>query len=165
MREGRWSFVVLQAQRYSASGLIEYSTAEAETLARMTRTANAIPILFPEWPRQGIAETQRIFDLHVSIALRAPACVAPIPQSWDLAVARYPAIVLYAPDGNHSAPAGAFLAAIVIAATMTGVAPDSLPVLPAIAVDGETQSRLRAVAAETVLAFRPRQYCPSDPFF
>lgn len=164
LREGRWSFVVLQAQKYSSSGQFEYSTTEAETLVRMTRTASAVPIMFPEWPRQGIAEAQRIFDLHVSIARHEPACVAPIGQAWDLALARYPGLVLYAPDGNHSAPAGAFLAALVIAATITGSSPTLWPALPLAPVDEETQAKLRAVAAEAVLSFPPRQYCPADPF-
>ena len=162
LRERRWSFVVLQAQKYSSSGLFEYSTSEAETLVRMARAAGAVPVLFPEWPRQAIVETQRIYDLHVSIASREPACVAPVGQAWDLALARYPALVLHASDGNHSAPAGAFLAALVIAATITATPPDTLPDLPVPGVDSASQARLRSVAAETVLAFNPRQYCPAD---
>jgi hypothetical protein len=164
LREQRWSFVVLQAQKYSESGLVEYSTSEAEALVRMARAAGAVPVLFPEWPRRGIAETQRIFDLHVSIARHAPACVAPIGQAWDLALARNPSLVLYASDGNHSAPAGAFLAALILATTITGVPPDQLPALAIPDVDPATQAFLRAVAAETVLVYPPRQYCPGDPF-
>jgi hypothetical protein len=160
LREERWSFVVLQAQKYSSSGTVEYSTSEAEALVRMSRAAGAVPVLFPEWPRQGIAETQRIFDLHASIARHEPACVAPIGQAWDLALARHPELVLYASDGNHSAPAGAFLAALVITATITGTSPDTLPALPIPGVDESTQALLRPIAAETVLAYPPRQFCP-----
>jgi hypothetical protein len=162
LREGGWSHVVLQAQKYSSSGLFDYSTEGAGKLIRMTREAGAVPVLFPEWPRLGVPETARIYDLHVSIARRAPACVAPIGQAWDLALARHPTLVLHAPDGNHSAPAGAFLAALVIAATITGVAPDTYPALPGFGVDADVQALLRPVAAETVLAYHPRQYCPAD---
>ena len=164
LREGRWSFVVLQAQKYSSSGQFTYSTSEAESWVRMTRSVNAVPILFPEWPRQGIAETQRILDPHESIARREPACVAPIGQAWDLSLARHPEVVLHAPDGNHSAPAGAFLAALVLAATITGTSPVQIPNLPQLPVDAVTQGKLRTIAAETVAAFSPRQYCPADPF-
>lgn len=108
-------------------------------------------------------ETQRIYDLHVSIARRAPACVVPVGQAWDLALARNPALVLHADDGNHSAPAGAFLAALVIATTMTGHPPDQLPFLPGFGVSAEVQAQLRGVAAETVLVYLPRQWCPGDP--
>lgn len=153
--------VVLQAQKYSSSGMFEYSTEGAEALVRRVRAAGAVPILFPEWPRRGIAETARIYDLHVSIARREPACVAPVGQAWDLARGRHPAIVLHAEDGNHSAPAGAFLAALVIAAAI-GADPAALPFLPGFGVDAEVQAALRAVAAETVLVFPPRRFCPDD---
>jgi hypothetical protein len=159
----RWSFVILQAQKYSSSGLFSYSTAEAEQLVGMARTASAVPILFPEWPRLGVDETQRIYDLHVSIARKAPACVAPIGQAWDRALARYPALTLHDPDGNHSAPAGSFLAALVLYATVTGDSPAALPTLSITDVNSDTQDKLRTIAAETVLAVAPRAFCPDDP--
>ncbi len=162
LRERNWTYVVLQAQKYSSSGQFEYPTTGAEALIRMSRVQKSLPILFPEWPRLGIDETQRIFALHASIARKEPACVAPIPQAWDLALARYPTLVLHNADGNHSAPAGAYLAALIIANTMTGYAPDLLPYLPGFDVDEETQRKLRGVAAETVLVYRPREFCPAD---
>lgn len=114
LRSQDWSFVILQAQKYSSSGQFVYSTEEAKELVRLSRAQHAIPIMFPEWPRRDVDETQRIFDLHVSIAQSEPACVAPIPQAFDLALARDPTLTLHASDGNHSAPAGAFLAALVL---------------------------------------------------
>jgi hypothetical protein len=164
LREGGWAFVVLQAQKYSSSGLFDYPIDGAVSLARTARGLHAVPVMFPEWPRRGVDETRRIYDLHVSIAVREAACVAPIPQAWDLALSRDPALVLHAADGNHSAPAGAFLAALVIATTMTGVAPDQLPAIEGYGVDAATQARLRAAAADTVRAWPPRQYCPGDPY-
>jgi hypothetical protein len=163
LQNRRWTFVILQAQKYSASGLFEYPIEGAVALARMARTAGAVPILFPEWPRRDVVETQRIYDLHVSIARQEPACVAPIGQAWDLALARDPGLVLHAPDGNHSAPAGAFLAALMIATAMTGTPPNTLPDFPQLNVAADVQSRLRAIAAETALAYAPRQWCPADP--
>ncbi|MFL5506080.1 MAG: hypothetical protein ACJ8AU_04310 [Gemmatimonadales bacterium] len=159
----RWSFVVLQAQKYSTSGQFSYPIEPAIELARKSRMAGAVPVMFPEWSRLGIPETQRIFDLHVSIAQREPACVAPVPQAWDLSLARHPAMVLHESDGNHSNAQGAFLAALVIATTITGVPPDTLPTLPIDGVDADQQAVLRRIAAETVLAYSPRQYCPADP--
>ena len=164
LRSQDWSFVVLQAQKYSTSGQFEYSTAEADEFIRMSRQQHAVPIMFPEWPRLGVPETQRIYDLHVSIAQREPACVAPIGQAWDLALARHPSLVLHAPDGNHSNANGAFLAALVLFATITGDPPSSLPPLPQFPVDAGTQALLRAIADETVLMLPPRGLCPTDPF-
>jgi hypothetical protein len=162
LRGRTWSAVVLQAQKYSTSGQFEYSTAEARELVRMSRAQGALPVLFPEWPRRGISETARIHDLHVSIARETPACVAPIGQAWDLALARHPAMVLHDADGNHAALPGAFLAAVVLAATITGDAPDTFRAIDA-GPDPALQAQLRAIAAETALAYRPRQHCPADP--
>jgi hypothetical protein len=163
LREGGWTYVVLQAQKYSSSGMFEYPIDGAVDLVKASRGIHAVPILFPEWSRRGIDETQRIYDLHVSIALREAACVSPIPQAWDLALSRNPALVLHAPDGNHSAPAGAFLAALVIAATMTRAAPDQLPDIAGFGIEPAVQAELRSAAADAVRAFPPRQYCPGDP--
>jgi len=162
LRSQNWNFVILQAQKYSSSGQVAYSTEEAKELVRRSRTQHAVPIMFPEWPRRGIDETQRIFDLHVSIAQAEPACVAPIPQAWDLALARDPTLTLHASDGNHSAPAGAFLAALVLYATITGSSPLNLPVLPQYPVSPAVQEVLRGIAAETVQTVPPRMWCPGD---
>jgi hypothetical protein len=159
-----WTFVVLQAQEYSSSGLFEYPTDGAQSLIRMASAEDAVPILFPEWPRKGIDESQRIFALHASIAAKTPACVAPIPQAFDIAAMRAPDLVLHAEDGNHSSPAGAFLAALVIATTMTSFPPDKLPDLPQFTVDAPTQQRLRLFAAEAVAANPPHLYCPNATF-
>ena len=119
---------------------------------------------WPEWPRRDVPETQRIYDLHVSIAQRQPACVAPIGQAWDLALARHPASILHDADGNHSAPAGAFLAALILYATITGLSPLDVPHLPQFPVSADVQTALRGVADETVRMIPPRLWCPSDPY-
>lgn len=162
LRSQNWSFVILQAQKYSSSGQFEYSTEEAKELVRISREQHAVPVMFPEWPRRDIDETQRIYDLHVSIAQAEPACVAPIPQAWDLALARDPSLTLHAADGNHSAPAGAFLAALVLYATMTGLSPLDVPPLAQYPVNVSLQETLRGIAAETVQTVPPRMWCPGD---
>jgi hypothetical protein len=163
MRARRWDFIVLQAQEYSASGQFMYPTDGAEALVRLTNELHAVPILFPEWPRFGIDESQRIYSLHVSIAQKQPACVAPIPQAFDLAKLRTPDIGLHASDGNHSSPAGAFLASLVIANTITLLPPDRLPYLASVPVNAATQERLRLVAAESLGANPSRLLCPAAP--
>jgi hypothetical protein len=163
LRSQNWTVVVLQAQKYSTSGQFTYSTAEAKELIRFARQQQAVPIMFPEWPRRDVAETQRIYDLHVSIAQEETACVAPVGQAWDLSLSRHPSLALHAADGNHSNPAGAFLAALILFATITGNSPASLPDFPQFSVDVATQALLRAVADETVRGLPPRGFCPSDP--
>jgi len=162
MDSRRWSVVVLQAQKYSSSGQFSYSTREAEELIRKARRAGALPVLFPEWPRRGIAETQRIYALHVGIARAEPACVAPIGQAWDLAAQRLPNLALHAADGNHALTAGSYLAALMLYATVTGASPLNLPDVDN-GVEPAVQAQLRQVAADAAQATPPRQHCPNDP--
>lgn len=157
----RWSVVVLQAQKYSTSGTVTYSTREARELIRRARAAGALPVLFPEWPQLGVDETLRIYDLHVGIAQQEPACVAPIGQAWDLAAQRLPGLALHASDGNHASSAGSYLTALMLYATATGASPLTVPdrsngVAPAI------QAQLRQIAADAAAATPPRQHCPAD---
>lgn len=161
LRDAPWDVVVLQAQKYSSSGRVTYSTSEAQELIAMVRTAGAVPVLFPEWSRRDVPETDRIYDLHTSLAKAAPACVAPIPQAFDLALERDRSLVLHEADGNHSSSAGAFLAALVLFATITSSEPDDVG-----AVEGEVspdvQATLRAAATDAVRSTPPRQWCPVD---
>lgn len=157
-----WSAVILQAQKYSTSGLHTYSTTEAQALVRMARTSKALPVMFPEWPRRGVAETDRIYNLHVSIAQKEPACVAPMGQAWDLATQRHPGLALYAADGNHATAAGAHLAALVLFASLTGVSPNSLPTLAPSDIPPDVQAQLKQVVADTLQTVDPHKHCPAD---
>ncbi|MES2948910.1 MAG: hypothetical protein V4858_10260 [Pseudomonadota bacterium] len=157
-----WSAVVLQAQKYSTSGLFNYSTREAEALVRMARVAKATPVMFPEWPLRGVPETERIYNLHVSIAKKEPACVAPIGQAWDLALQRDPTLVLYDVDGNHAAAAGAHLTALVLFTTLTGLSPSQVPSFAQSNVPANVQAQLKTVATDAASATAPRVYCPTD---
>lgn len=162
LQSQRWNYVVLQAQNYSLSGDFFYPTTGAEKLVRMSRQAGALPVLFAEWPRVGIVETQIIYSKYVSVAMKEPACVSPIPQAFDLSRARFPAMTLHAADGNHSAPAGAFLASLILYATITGQPPGDLPGMSVLGIDLDTQTKLRSIATETVQSVAPRLWCPAD---
>jgi hypothetical protein len=158
----RWQAVVLQAQKYSSSGQYSYSTAGAEELIRRSRTAGAVPVMFPEWARRGVDEADRIWALHAGIAGREPACVAPIPQAWEHALADHPRLPLHAGDGNHAAPAGAQLTALVLMATITGVSPATLGDVPG-GGNSTQQGQLRAAAAAALAEQGARAFCPGDP--
>jgi hypothetical protein len=162
LQSQRWNYVVLQAQNYSLSGQNFFPTTGAEKLVRLSRQVGALPLLFPEWPRVGIAETQIIYDKYVSIAVKEPSCVPPIPQAFDLARARFPAITLHDADGNHSSPAGAFLASLILYATITGGPPQDLPTFSGSNVDADAQLKLRSIASETVQTIATRLWCPAD---
>ncbi|MBB5204720.1 hypothetical protein HNQ51_002034 [Inhella inkyongensis] len=157
-----WRAVVLQAQKYSSSGQFSYSTQEAEQLVKTVRSQGALPVLFPEWPRLGIDETERIYALHVGIAQAQPACVTPVGQAWDLALQRSPSLRLHSADGNHANEQGAFLTALTLYASITGQSPRGLPNINT-GLSAELQTQLRTAAADTLDRLRPRPHCPDQP--
>lgn len=155
----KWQAVVLQAQQYSASGTVKYSTAEAEQFARMAKAQGGQAIMFPEWPRIGYDETMLVYNIHLGIAKKEGACLAPVGQAWDLSLERRASLLLHASDGNHSNPNGAFLAALVIYSTITGQSPLNLPYQGGVVVTEGDQAFLRQVASEIVAQIPTRQYC------
>lgn len=146
-----WTHVILQAQKYSTTGLYTYPTDAAETWIRRAKLQNARPVLFPEWPRRGNTEEgQRVHDLHLEISAREPACVAPVGLAWDSAIESYPGMDLHATDGNHSNLTGALLTAYVFYQVITTQPAAELPNIQGINVSPEVQQNLRELATEVV---------------
>jgi hypothetical protein len=146
-----WTHVILQAQKYSSSGLYDYPTVAAEEFIRRARAQGAVPIMFPEWPRRGNTEEgQRVHNLHLDIASRESACVAPVGLAWEASIANRPALDLHAPDGNHSNLTGAVLTAYVLYEVLTGQAAQDLPLIPALGVTADVQQHLKTIASSTV---------------
>jgi hypothetical protein len=123
-----WTHVILQAQKYSSSGQYFYPTTAAEQWIRKAKARSALPIMFPEWPRRGNTEEgPRVHQLHLDIASREAACVAPIGLTWEASLYENPDTVLHAADGNHSNLNGAALTAYVLYEVITApAAPFSL---------------------------------------
>lgn len=158
----KWTHLVLQAQRYSSSGTVNYPTSQAEDWVRRARAKGTVPVMFPEWPRAGVNETERIWALYGGIAQRAGACIAPVPMAFDRAKTALPDLELHASDGNHSSPQGALLAAYLIYATLSGRSPADLPTLLVSAVHESAQARLRTMAAASLAAGPAAQAgCPT----
>jgi len=117
---GDWDVVVLQGQEISQSHSIAYSTAEAVSLAELAIESGARPVFFSEWSRQGINETEYIEGIYRQIAGTAGAEVIPIGRAWDRFLADNVDYPLWAIDGNHASPDGAFLAAATIVYFLAG---------------------------------------------
>jgi len=146
-----WTHVILQAQKYSSSGRYFYPTDAAEKWIRRVRNRNALPVLFPEWPRKGNTEEgPRVHQLHLDIASREPACVAPIGLAWEESIAQFPQLRLHAADGNHANLTGALLTAYVLYQVITLQDASLLPDLSDIGVDVDVQRNLRDIAASVV---------------
>lgn len=144
-----WTHVVLQAQKYSTTGRYFYPTDAAEEWIHRIRDRGAEPILFPEWARREHPEEfSRIHRLHVGIASRAFACVAPVGFAWEVMRETHPDIMLHDHDGNHANRRGALLTAYVLYHSITGESPIGLPYLKIRGVPEETQAVLRAAAGK-----------------
>lgn len=158
VRSQPWDVVVLQGQNYSLSGARLYPTRGAEELIALARSRGAVPVLYAEWARRGIEESDLIMATYRRIARSAPACIPPIPAAFDLARTRLPGgrhLALRAADGNHSTAAGAFLAALVLSAGISGHDPGSLPVVPGAGVTAAGQRLLREAAHRATRGFGP----------
>jgi hypothetical protein len=154
-----WSHVILQAQKYSSSGTVDYTTTAAEYWIRGSKGQGATPILFPEHPQRGnTREGPYLYDLHSAIAQREPACVAPVGLVWDEVVQRDRSLVLHQEDGNHASPVGLYLSALVFYQIITGQPADTIPNLSGIGIERATQQMLKETATYMLLNFPPCNY-------
>jgi len=152
LRNNQWSHVILQAQKYSQSGSVNYSTTSAQIWVQLAKSQNTTPVLFPEHPQKDHeSEGQKLHELHLSIAALQASCVAPIGLAWDRALLFQPTLRLHADDGNHAALMGAFLTSLVFYEVITGMSADLLPYIDSIGIEQSTQDFLGQIASATVL--------------
>lgn len=155
---GSWTHLILQAQKYSTTGLYNYSTAGTKSWIALAKARGITPVLFPEHPRAGNNEEgMRIYRLHQTIAAEQSACVAPVGPVWDLVIQQWPDITLHSDDGNHASPAGALLTAYILYEVISGNPADTLADIPSLHVDVAQQRVLRQAVSAGLKQFRP---CP-----
>lgn len=158
LESGQWTHLILQAQKYSTTGLYNYSTAGSKSWIALAKARGITPVLFPEHPRAGNTEEgMRIFQLHQQIAAEQAACIAPVGPVWDQVLQQWPDLPLHSDDGNHAAPAGALLTAYILYQVVSGQPAEALPDLPSLAVPLPTQRILRQAASAGIRQFPP---CP-----
>ena len=151
-----WTHVILQAQKYSTTGVNTYPTDAAEYWVRGSKLQGATPIMFPEHPRDGNTwEGQALWELHQGIALRENTCVAPVGLVWDEVVFQAPLVELHQSDGNHANGTGALLTALVFYPIITGQPVESLPQLSSFGIDAVTETTMREVASELLFVHQP----------
>jgi len=82
-----WKFVVLQAQKISASGRFDYSRKEGIEIAKVAKGRGAAVFFFSEWGLQGVAgDGPRTEKIYREMARAAGVGVAPVGRAWDLAL-------------------------------------------------------------------------------
>jgi hypothetical protein len=127
----RWSIVVLQEQSQIPAVLSSRRSEmdpAAGTLVGMARAAGATPLLLAPWaheagwPEAGLptyASMQAaVDDGYASVAAELGVGVAPAGRVWAALVELEPQITLWQADGVHPTPAGSYVAACVLYATV-----------------------------------------------
>ncbi|WP_224368213.1 SGNH/GDSL hydrolase family protein [Hyalangium versicolor] len=141
LREGHWDYVVLQEQ--STLGLLliegrhEVNDPElafhpyARRFVEEARKVGAQPLFLLTWARRDTPESQaRLTQAYMSVARDLGAPIIPAGLAWARVRQEDPDVVLYNEDGSHPSPAGSYLTASALYATLTGSSPVGLaPVL------------------------------------
>ncbi len=133
-----WTAVVLQEQSQApaAPSVRDARMVPAvATLVAAIRADGAQPYLLETWahrdgwPERGLDRVAMQAALNAAyrdVAARNAAVVVPAGEAWARAVREAPAIVLWQADGSHPTPAGTYLAACVLYASLTGHSPEGL---------------------------------------
>lgn len=154
---GGWDFVVLQQGPSSQPDSRQALRAAAKRWAKAIREAGAAPALYMVWPYRGQAQGfELVARSYREAAERAEARLLPAGEAWSAALAAEPGLALWLEDGLHPTPAGAWLAAAVIAHGLAGVDPQAIPAR--LELDGalfaelpeELAAELRAAVAAAV---------------
>ncbi len=124
-----WDWVVLQ-QGPTTIGLCRDSLLLwAREFGARIRARGGKPALLMTWPAKSSPE--HFDDVRLSFqsaAAAADGIFLPAGEAWRLALAGAAGAPLYARDGFHPAPAGTYLAALVVVERLTGRDPRTFPV-------------------------------------
>jgi hypothetical protein len=138
LRERKWNYVVLQEQSmlgisFFLDGRPRVSSDEvfrpyARKWAAEVRKAGAIPIFYLTWARKANPEDQAALNyIYMRAARENGAQVAPVGIVWAQVREQQPILELYVADGSHPSPAGSYLAACTLYATIFHQSPAGLP--------------------------------------
>ena len=113
------------------------------------RTFNTVPVLFMSWAYADKPEmTQQLADAYTTAGNDNSALVIPAGLAFARALKQRPDLVLHAADRRHPSPAGTYLAAATVYATLYRRAPAGNRFRATI--DEPTANFLQTVAWETV---------------
>ncbi len=137
IKRGGWHYVVLQEQStLGAAPVVDgiQQIADPQTFHEYARLfdaeikkTGAKTIFYLTWARQNTPEKQSLLtEAYQKIAKELKAAVAPVGIAWERALKGNERMTLHSEDKSHPAPAGSYLAACVIFATIYGKSPEGL---------------------------------------
>jgi hypothetical protein len=148
---GGWRVVVLQQ---GPSGQPESRIDLRKDTARfdgLIRRAGARTAIFAVWAdSHGPSTFEDVRESYFLAAQDVSAIYFPVNEAWTLAWSRDPALPLYSSDGFHPSAEGTYLAALVIAHLLTGIAPSLMP--PPTGVPATDAKTLQDAAADATVA-------------
>jgi hypothetical protein len=138
--ERQWDWVVLQEHSLLGGYVIDgeprmmpprifHSSARELLKIIRDRNPNAKPLFFMTWARRG-RETQEestLTNAYLDIGAELSIPVSRIGVAFEEVKRTHPDIDLFARDGGHPSPAGTYLAAAMLYASITGRNPDGAP--------------------------------------
>lgn len=138
LSERKWDYVILQDQ--STLGVDYYVDGNprvvgdslfapaADLWSKAAQGAGSQPVFYLTWSRKATPEDQAALNhAYFNAARRAGAPVAPVGIAWQLVRHERPDLELYWKDGSHPSPAGSYLAACTLYATLLHRDPKGLP--------------------------------------
>ena len=138
LRTQHWDYVVLQEQstlgvNYYVEGRTRVAGDElfrpyATRWASEVRNAGATPVFYLTWAPRDAPEDQRHLDYaYFHAASESDAVVTPAGWAWSLVRQHHPEIKLFHERGSHPSPAGTYLVACTLFATVFDQTPVGLP--------------------------------------
>ena len=121
-----WDFVILQDHSLQAIEEPEKFHSSITAFSDRIKGAGATPLLFMTWSRQHLPEMQdAITREYTSAAKNTSALLAPVGEAWRDALSADEDLILHTSDLTHPNLLGSYLAACVIASTITGIKPSA----------------------------------------
>ncbi len=137
LRDKDWKFVILQdeslvgtaaGQGTERGGIVEAFRPFARNWAQVVEDVHAVPVFFLTWARKESADGQAFLNsAYFDVAKEVGAKVGGVGLAWTQVREKHPEIELYAADGVNPSPAGSYLAACSLYASVFGLNPVGLP--------------------------------------
>jgi hypothetical protein len=158
LQEGPWDYVVIQEQSTLGLWIIEgrHEVLEPEhsfypyarRFVEEARKVGAKPLLMLTWARKETPESQpRLTHAYMTLGRELDVPVIPTGLAWERVRQEHPEVELFHPDGSHPSPAGSYLMASTLYATITGQPP--LGLTPAIS--GHPRREMVVDTSKTVM--------------